>query len=368
MRFVLPDGEVTPCAEYRARMRERLAKEPYFSSTAAWWGPDGLSDPDVPTGAVAAEWPTIEALFAASTGCRVYGAEKLRRLYHGRPATMHTEWPAWATSRHPKATWLDVRCDEASRHPEFLSVALVRAVVLAMALDPDRLVIDDLLPRLADPMQVTPPLGITPRPAQRAVKRTIPDSPLVALLMRNAYGLDVELHGEPALITELFDRTLTIGRWTDGFEKGCCRYDVRPFEVGSTLLWEGVSRKRHGLEVAVEHLEKAERDPDADEHTTPDAMAAAELLAALAGHPPQVYTELEPDRNRRIHLWMEERRAAFTVSGEHLALARRALEAIVERSTFPDQRWRTLPPKAKWEQTVRELVARLADAARTLGS
>ncbi|HEX2777918.1 MAG TPA: DUF4259 domain-containing protein [Gemmatimonadaceae bacterium] len=344
-------------------MRERLAKKPYFRATAAWWGPDGLRDPDVPMRAVAAAWPTIEALFAATTECRVYGEEQLR-VYRRRPATTHTEWPAWATSRHPRAPWLDVRCDEASRNPEFLSVALVRGVVLAIALDPDRLVIDDVLPRLADPTQVTPPLGITPRPAQRAVKRTIRDSPLVALVMRNAYGLDVELHGEPGLIGELFDRTLTIGRWTEGFEKGNCRYDVRPFEVGSTLLWEAVSRKRHGLEVAIEYLEKAERDPDAEELTTPDAMAAAELLAALAGKPPGVYTELEPDLDWRIAKWVEEKRASFSVAREHLALARRALEAIVERSTFPDRWWRTLPPKAKWERVMHELFERLTDAER----
>ena len=107
-----------------------------------------------------------------------------------------------------------------------MSVALARGVALCFVLDPERVAEELLLPRLADPFQLTSRFGIAPDAAKSQIRAVVRRSPLVALMTRNAYGLNVELHGEPALIGNLFDRTLTVGRWTKGFEQGECRYDA----------------------------------------------------------------------------------------------------------------------------------------------
>ena len=366
MRYSLPATGVVPCAEYRARMHERLAKRSYFQGSVAWWGIPGLNDLPAQARTIAQAWPTIELLSDAATACFAFGDDRLGLQSPAKhiAAADHTEWPAWATPRPRKAVGRTLQLEEARAARDFLSVALARGVVQLFSLDPTRLNVDGLMKCLSDPTQVNPPFGILPAKAKRFVRKATSGSSPHVLLTHNAYGLDAEFHGPADIIIPWFDRALSIGRWTEGFERGECRYYVRPFELGSTLLWEGVSRKRHGLEVATEHLETAERDPNAEERTTPRALAAAELLVALAGRPPQIYTEEERDRNCRIAKWMDEKRSTFTVTPAQLALARRALEVILERSTYPDRRLRTLPPKAQWEQTTRELIARLADAER----
>ena len=368
-RYPLPESEIVPCAEYRVRMHDRLASESYFQGNVASWGIPGPKDPPGVASTIAQAWPAIELLFDAATAAFVFGDDRLGLQFPSKHirATDHAEWPAWATPRPGKGVGRTLRADHARAARDFLSIALARGVVQLFSIDPKRLNVDELMKRLSDPIQVHPRFGIRPDAAKRFVRRAVSAAPQV-LLTRNAYGLAAEFHGPPDLITAWFDRALSIGRWTEGYEKGNCRHDVRPFEVGSTMLWESVSRKRHGLEVAIEELRAAEADPNADDRTTPRAMAAAELLAALAGHPPRVYTEQEPDLDWRIAKWMDERRSSFNVTRADLALARRAMEAVVERSTLPDRRWRTLPPKAKWEQAMLDLMARLTDAERAAQS
>lgn len=366
MRYPPIPADEPPCSEYRSRMRERLSKRSYFQATVASWDVEGMQDPSLAASTIATAWPAIELLFDAATSCLVFGEDRLavRRLATRQPATYHTEWPAWAAPRARSAFGRTLQLQEARAARDFMSTAFARGVVQLFCIDRERLDTEGLLKRLCDPIQVNPPFGSAPDAAKRYVRKVTPGQSPHVLLTRNAYGLDAEFHGPAEVITEWFDRMLTIGHRTAGFERGNCQYYVRPFEVGSTLLWEGVSRKRHGLEVATERIAAAERDPNATERTTPHALAAAELLAALAGRPPRIYTEEERDLDWRIAAWMKEKRGNFSITRDDLALARRALEAILARSVFPDMKWRTLPPKVKWEQTTRELLDRIAAAER----
>ena len=133
---------------------------------------------------------------------------------------------------------------------------------------------------------------------------------------------------------------------------------VEAFANDDALDWLLELDPAAGVRPVLAALERAAgaADPHLDAHTAAVALAAAELLAALRGHPHPTLPEIATDWVAAVTLASPTGAAPGT---EELALATRALDLVVTSSALAEL-WSQRPDDAEWRSELDGLRLRLS--------
>ena len=289
--------------------------------------------------------------------CRVYnfpnvrvGADAEVLALHARLQQQHLEvdLKSRRTLEDVKFWWLLLR---SFAHP-------------VVVLDSARFEPVHLFAQAYDPVVTNALSGVTPLAQSHARKATEGGGHVALVFDRTQDQVTVSVFGAAREIARLFEAAVGQAHLSDFYLATFCTYHVRPIDMGGWTFYrnEVVEAREAYAPLLLNALKEADARPT-DGKAAARALTAAELLAALAGQPPESFTH-DLSTQRRIANWVAwARRETTPPSSEVIELARRVVNLIAEQRELAEQAWKTEELRDKWRETLADLGRRLASGA-----